>query len=677
MADVEISFGADAAGFSKGLLKVQGELRGASGGMVSQLGSLGSAITGLGTLMNGVAASMSGLGSLVLDGMVMPAAQIESMRTAFGVLMGDADRAKEHLAELIDYSASTPFALEDIAAASKTLMAFGIDAQRTLSIIRTMGDVAALSGSSLVDMSAIIGKVGSIGKLDTEVANQMAERQIDLRGELAKMYDLSGTQVQSGIEAGDFGVEDLIHVLERVTSAQGLFSEGAAKASADFLGFWSTLKDNLSLAGATIGEGLLPALKSVMGELIEFLGAMKPLFADLGAAMGTQLLSVGEWLGGLLRDIASNRFEWQARLEVGIDYLAAVVERLAVTVDKLMFDPAGVVKDALLAIPRAALGMGQNDAMMELANNSRLIDGRLVRTSPDVSGGLAKNWDADVAERASSLRAEAEGGSVRAPAAAAGADEEERTAEAVERTGLALSEAVKQQGYYGRQAAKARDEVEKIRGAQAQVARDAALAAMSLREQEVALGAAVRALGGSGSGGVDGNLSQLAAALGQAGTVKEAQYIGALLKRGEALSSAMAEAASRSVTRDAELSALEAQAKGYTSKARAMEASIGLLEREAQLMEEGLDAADARAYAMRELRAQAAITDAQSAAKVPNRQALQQMVLQPSVRIGGSRGRMIGSGQTELQELRSQTSLLKKIEYHAGKLRSSQVAIMV
>ncbi len=674
MADATVKFGADMRELMRGIAQGQSGIAGFKRGALAAFGDIGAGITGLGTIASGIggvfssiAGSVASLGTFVAENLIAPAASMEQLEVAFGVLLKSTDAAKEHLAALVEYSASTPFALEDIAKASKTLLAFGFSGDEVIKVLSQMGDVAALTGGSLGEMAQIVGKVAATGGMDTEVANQLAERAINVRGELAKMYNLSAEQVTKGLSEKAFGLADLLKVIERVTGNGGAFEAGAAKAAETTMGVWSTFLDNLKLAGADLGASMSEAVKPILNKFIGFIQEMKPTLVSLGQVLGGYFTDVGNWLMGLVGDFVENRHEWQAKLEVGLEMLADVVGDLVAAAEvfvsyvgsgngmkQLRYDLLSSI--GLEGVAKQAAYLDAADERWERIKNGEDTDDVWVPHQLRASGA---KWEEKTSRRAEELKQEEE---LKARARITNPDAPTMQAEEVPAEKIVLLD------YNAKKVTEAQEEIAKQQQIISNAQKESEWELLSITEKRKSMMSEMARLGASGDT-YEERLDSLNDVLAGAKTKQEAISLGAAIKEAKELEATMKKAREASVMRSAELAALEAEAAGYDEKAKAIQKSIALVQREKELMAQGVSQAKAQALAIRELRAQEALNIKQmEKSMIMSRSDKQSLVNAPTVRIGGLGGRVMAGSSSELTELQAQTTSLKDILRYAKEI---------
>lgn len=244
---------------------------------------------------------------------VMQAAKLETLGVSFEVLLQSADKAKQHMADLVKFSAETPFEMDGIAKTSKMLLGFGVQQKDQINILRQVGDVAAGVSVPMSELGLIYGQVLAIGKLQGTELLQLQERGIPIIKEFMKLSGKSEKQVRDLVSKGAITAKDFQIAFESMTKSGGMFNNMMAKQSQTLAGLGSTLKDEMASALADIGQFIVKEfeLKKVTEELIKTVGKMRdgfkkfikehPILAKLVllflaflAALGPILIVVGQ-----------------------------------------------------------------------------------------------------------------------------------------------------------------------------------------------------------------------------------------------------------------------------------------------------------------------------------------------------------------------------------------------
>ena len=122
---------------------------------------------------------VAGVAALIKKG-----AEMETLRTGFISIAGGANKAAAIVKELNEFTAKTPFQLQEVSSAARQLLAVGTQRSELQKQLKMLGDIAASSGSSINDIAAIFAKVKAKGKVELENLNQLAERGIPIFSEL-------------------------------------------------------------------------------------------------------------------------------------------------------------------------------------------------------------------------------------------------------------------------------------------------------------------------------------------------------------------------------------------------------------------------------------------------------------------------------------------------------------
>jgi hypothetical protein len=137
----------------------------AIGGIRSAIGGLGDSLRPVGAIAGGAllgigAAAVGGFG-LAMGAAIDMNASLEQSTMQFTTLMGDADMAAEHVANLFEFGAKTPFETGPIITASKHMQIFGGEALNSMENLTLVGDSAAAVGAPIDEVAFWVGRLYS------------------------------------------------------------------------------------------------------------------------------------------------------------------------------------------------------------------------------------------------------------------------------------------------------------------------------------------------------------------------------------------------------------------------------------------------------------------------------------------------------------------------------------
>ena len=255
-------------------------------------------------------------------------AQAEQTSVAFTTLVGSEQKAADMLRQINEFAAKTPYSNLDLVDNAKTMLNFGVEADKVNGYLRQLGDIAAGDKNKLGSLSLVFGQVASAGKMSGQDLLQFINAGFNPLKELEKMTGKTYSQLQDMMSKGQIGMDAVAAAINHATSAGGAFEGMSDKLSQTVSGKFSTLVGNIQQAATDIYAQIEPA---VTGILDLFLSIVPPI-AD--ALKG--IFSVIEGVIGFI-------MEWKTELlmlaaVVGVGTIAFNLNTIAITT------MAGVIK---------------------------------------------------------------------------------------------------------------------------------------------------------------------------------------------------------------------------------------------------------------------------------------------------------------------------------------------
>jgi tape measure domain-containing protein len=261
VGSVYIEIQAKMGSLEKDLKSLEAKLQGVDGkaqNTGSSMASMGRMIAGA-----GVTGAIIGLGKAALTA----AAEMEKNRVAFTTMLGSAGKANKLLQEMTAFAANTPFQLNEIVDAGKSLLAFGFAADSIVPTMTKLGDVSAALNIPIKEMSELYGKARVQGTLYAEDLNQLAGRGIPIFTELAKVMGVNADQVKKMGSEGKIGFKELETAFTNMTKAGSQFGGLMAAQSQTLSGQWSNFNDALDQTAVLFGNTILTNAKSTLTVL--------------------------------------------------------------------------------------------------------------------------------------------------------------------------------------------------------------------------------------------------------------------------------------------------------------------------------------------------------------------------------------------------------------------------
>ena len=169
--------------------------------------------------------------------------QFQQLEIAFGTMLGNEQKAKALMDQMIDTAAHTPFDLMGVASGAKQLLAYGEAADKVNDTLVRLGNIASGLSIPLNDIVYLYGTTMVQGRLYANDVRQFTGRGIPLVKELAKMYGVTAEEINNMVSAGKIGFPDVEKVINSLTDSGGQFYNLMEKQSASLTGMISNLED--------------------------------------------------------------------------------------------------------------------------------------------------------------------------------------------------------------------------------------------------------------------------------------------------------------------------------------------------------------------------------------------------------------------------------------------------
>jgi len=308
---VRIYYEGDASDFERANRQVESSLArlGVIGAQTSTKGQLFNNVIdqqrrNLSALATGAKYAAGGLGILAGAGMAKVVrdgiqfnATMESNQLALKNLLGGSKEAKKFLEQLYDTAKRTPFEFTDLTSASRRLISFGLDAEKTQRILAATGDAVAAMGGGAENIDRVtlaLGQMQAKGKVSAEELLQLTEAGIPAYAILKKELGLTSDQVAN---IGNEGIkaEDAIDALTR--GMEERFGGAAKKQAKTWEGMTSTMQDTWAQMTGAITEDLFDEMKHWAPTVLHTMNQMTRIFERKDLSLGEKLekaLDVGE-----------------------------------------------------------------------------------------------------------------------------------------------------------------------------------------------------------------------------------------------------------------------------------------------------------------------------------------------------------------------------------------------
>jgi tape measure domain-containing protein len=222
--------------------------------------------------------------------------RMEQTKIGFETLMGGAENATKHLDELRKFAVETPFEFEGLAKMSQRLQGVGVESQKVIPLIRSIGNIAAATGEigaeRLEGINTAVSQMISKTKVSAEEMEQLAERGVPAWKILSEHIGKTQAETRKLSEQGKISSSVMVDALQKIGSTK--FADAMEKQSRTFGGAMSSIKDIAMQTGQTLFE---PIYEEISKFTVKFSQSLQSQEAAAKGEGGKWGFALGESIG--------------------------------------------------------------------------------------------------------------------------------------------------------------------------------------------------------------------------------------------------------------------------------------------------------------------------------------------------------------------------------------------
>ena len=242
-------------------------------------------LPGMELLTNPYTLISAGVGAVTALG-----AQAEQTSVAFTTLVGSEEKAAGILKEINDFAAKTPYGNLDLIDNAKTMLNFGVQADKVNGYLRQLGDIASGDKNKLGSLSLVFGQVASAGKMSGQDLLQFINAGFNPLKELEKMTGKTYAELQDMMSKGQIGFDAVAAAINHATSEGGAFAGMSDKLSQTIIGKFSTLVGNVQQAAVDMFNEIKPIVNDIMDLFLAIVppiaSAIRGIFSVIAGVIG-------------------------------------------------------------------------------------------------------------------------------------------------------------------------------------------------------------------------------------------------------------------------------------------------------------------------------------------------------------------------------------------------------
>lgn len=223
-------------------------------------------------------------------------AQMQQTKISLTSIMGSADGATEHLAELAKLARSNPLELPSLAKMSQRLQSAGVEAKRIVPLLKDIGNVAAATGDlgaeRMEGLGVALSQIASKSIVSAEEMEQLAERGVPAWRMLSQQMGLTIGQTRKMAEEGKISADTLFDAFQKFSRSN--FGDAMEKQSRTFSGAMQII-ENVALQ--TANRFMQPLYDEVSKFASKIATSLKNQEAEVKASGVSLGFALGEAIG--------------------------------------------------------------------------------------------------------------------------------------------------------------------------------------------------------------------------------------------------------------------------------------------------------------------------------------------------------------------------------------------
>jgi len=229
-------------------------------------------------------------GQTFVSELIKVRSEFENLDVSFTTILKSKEKADKLMAEVVEFAATTPFQLTDVAKSTKQLLAYGVAAGDIKDELTTLGNIAAGVSQPIGEVAYLYGTLKTQGRAYAMDIRQFTGRGIPIIKELATVLGVAEKNVMGLVEEGKVGFPEVQKAFQNMTGAGGAFFDLMQKQSLTTGGKLSNLKDNIDVMLNSFGEansGIINSSIDGLGFLVANYKNVLDTLTLLVAAYGT------------------------------------------------------------------------------------------------------------------------------------------------------------------------------------------------------------------------------------------------------------------------------------------------------------------------------------------------------------------------------------------------------
>lgn len=223
---------------------------------------------------------------------------MDADRTAvsFEVMLGSQKKAADMLNEMNRYAADSPYSRLGVQEAAQTMLGFGVEQERILPSLRTLGDIAMGNSERFKGLALVFSQVAAAGKLQGQDLLQLVTNGYNTLNDISKLTGKSMSQLKDEMSEGKISFDMMLQAMQAATSAGGKYYGMVDRIAKTPFGRFGQLADQFKDTLISLYKVVEPLLIPAFDLLSSVMTAAQPVITAMASGM--------QWLVNNFKDMA-------------------------------------------------------------------------------------------------------------------------------------------------------------------------------------------------------------------------------------------------------------------------------------------------------------------------------------------------------------------------------------
>lgn len=226
--------------------------------------------------------------------------EIQSMEVAFQTLLGNKEKANAMFSEIRQFAVSTPMMMKDLASGAQQMLAFGIEADRIMPLLRALGDVSMGDSQKFQSLTLAFSQMSATGKLMGQDLLQMINAGFNPLQVIAEQTGKTIGKLKEEMSKGAISSDMVAQAFMDATSEGGKFHNMLQNMSGGVEGQMSNLQGAIDDMMNDLGT----AMQDTLDKGVNFATTLVKHYETIGKCLLGLVVAYGSYKAALLALVA-------------------------------------------------------------------------------------------------------------------------------------------------------------------------------------------------------------------------------------------------------------------------------------------------------------------------------------------------------------------------------------